>query len=54
MKHMGFYVPGRGLNPALEAQSLNHWTTREVPWILNYFKSIPQLCHLKKVLKHLS
>ena len=22
--------------PALEAQSLNHWTTREVPWILHF------------------
>ena len=32
--HVGPYFPDQGLNPhppALQAQSLNHWTTRKVP-----------------------
>ena len=36
----GVLVPRPGIEPAptaLEAQNLNHWTAREVPWILGSF-----------------
>ena len=35
MRHVGFPIPQLGIEPvppALEAQSLNHWTTREILW----------------------
>ena len=38
----GILLTWQGTEPCTEAQSLNHWTTRQVPWILNYLKSIPQ------------
>ena len=37
----GILVPHPGIEsvlPALEAQSLNHWTTREVPALVNLKK----------------
>ena len=33
LKACGISVPGPGIEfPALEVQSLNHWTTKEIPW----------------------
>ena len=52
--HVGSSIPNQGLNPgppALGAQSLNHWTTREIPELLflNFLFSIffsQESCHL--------
>jgi hypothetical protein len=30
-RHAGSQFLGQGWNPAVEAQSLNHWTAREIP-----------------------
>ena len=38
MQHGGILVPRPGIEtmpPAMDAHSLNHWTTREVPEYLN-------------------
>ena len=39
---MGSQFPGQGLNPppTLETQSLNHWTTREVPLKCHFFNEV--------------
>ena len=57
-KHLGSQFPNQGLNlcpPAVEAQSLNHWTTREVPnansfCLLNAFGSYMQTLNPIKTL----
>ena len=40
--------------PAVEEQSLNHWTTREVPvyWILLRPMATPEKCHSQGELNH--
>ena len=40
--------------PAVEAQNLNHWTTREVPvyWILLRPMATPEECHSQGELNH--
>ena len=47
-QHVGILVPQPGTEPALPelaAQSLNHWTTREVPSIGLLWGGITILCH---------
>ena len=47
--HMGILVPRPGvepLPPAVEAQSLNHWTAREVPGKTRFIKQRYQITYL--------
>ena len=51
----GILDPRPGIDPmaaALEARSLNHWATREVPdaWFKNSTSAIHYLCDLRQVI----
>ena len=48
LRHAASWFPDQGLNlcPAVEAQSLNHWTTRKVPLFCTLL-SLLFLCGLK-------
>ena len=40
----GILVPWSGIPPAVEAQTLNHWTTREAPKLYFLYLSSMNVC----------